>query len=45
MTVYKAIQKEADAASELAVAHPQGQDAARRTDKINNGTQDVPSIL
>ena len=45
MTVYKAIKKEADAASELAVALAKGETPSTATDSINNGKKDVPSVL
>lgn len=47
MTVYKAIQPEAEKAAELACALFKGQQPAAGlvTGKVNNGTSDVPSIL
>jgi D-xylose transport system substrate-binding protein len=45
MTVYKATEKEANAAAELAINLLKGQPASNATDKISNGTKDVPSIL
>ncbi|MEA2195475.1 MAG: D-xylose transport system substrate-binding protein, partial [Solirubrobacteraceae bacterium] len=45
MTVYKAIKKEADAASALAVSLAKGEAPTGVTDKVNNETRDVPSIL
>jgi D-xylose transport system substrate-binding protein len=45
MTVYKAIKKEADAASALAVSLAKGDTPTGVTDKVNNDTRDVPSIL
>jgi D-xylose transport system substrate-binding protein len=45
MTVYKAIQKEADAASELAIALAKGEEPTLETVPIDNGTEEVPSIL
>jgi D-xylose transport system substrate-binding protein len=45
MTVYKAIQKEADAAAELAIALAKGEEPTLETVPIDNGTEEVPSIL
>jgi D-xylose transport system substrate-binding protein len=45
MTVYKAIQKEADAAAKLGIALAKGQTPTGVTDKINNGSKDVPAIF
>jgi D-xylose transport system substrate-binding protein len=45
MTVYKAIKKEADAASELAIALAKGEEPTDTTTPIDNGTKEVPSIL
>jgi D-xylose transport system substrate-binding protein len=45
MTVYKAIQKEADAAAELAVALAKGEEPSVKTTPIDNGTEEVPSVL
>jgi D-xylose transport system substrate-binding protein len=45
MTVYKAIQKEADAAAELAVALAKGEEPTLETVPIDNGTEEVPSVL
>ena len=45
MTVYKAIKKEADAASELAIALAKGEEPTAETTPIDNGTKEVPSIL
>lgn len=44
MTVYKAIQPEAEKAAELACALLKGEKPAA-TAKVNNGTGDVPSVL
>jgi len=46
MTVYKPIKAEADAASALAIAIVKGTDTtALATGKVNNGTNDIPSVL
>jgi D-xylose transport system substrate-binding protein len=45
MTVYKAIKKEADAASALAIALAKGQTPKNVTESVNNETRDVPSVL
>jgi D-xylose transport system substrate-binding protein len=47
MTVYKAIKKEADAASQLAIALSKGQQppAGLLNGKSNDGTREVPSVL
>ncbi len=46
MTVYKAIKAEAEAAAALAIALLNGEDtAAMATGSVNNGTNDVPSVL
>jgi D-xylose transport system substrate-binding protein len=45
MTVYKAIEKEVNAASKLATALAKGQTPPAAPDKVNNGSKDVPSIL
>jgi D-xylose transport system substrate-binding protein len=45
MTVYKAITPEAEQAAELAVKLAKGETPAAPKDKVNNGTEDVPSIL
>ena len=46
MTVYKAIKAEAEAAAALAIAILTGGDAdAMATGTVNNGTNDVPSVL
>ena len=46
MTVYKAIKPEAEQAAELAVALAKGETAAARpTDKVDNGSKQVPSVL
>jgi D-xylose transport system substrate-binding protein len=45
MTVYKAIKKEADAASALAIALAKGEEPTVETTPINNGAKDVPSVL
>ncbi|NOK62876.1 MAG: sugar ABC transporter substrate-binding protein [Chloroflexi bacterium AL-W] len=46
MTVYKAIKAEAEAAAELAIALLRGEDTSSLvTGTINNGTNDIPSIL
>ncbi len=45
MTVYKAIKKEADAASQLAIALAKGTTPKQATTKVNNQSRDVPSVL
>jgi D-xylose transport system substrate-binding protein len=47
MTVYKAIKPEAEAAAELAVALAKGEDppAGLVNDKVDNGMEQVPSVL
>jgi D-xylose transport system substrate-binding protein len=46
MTVYKAIKAQAEAAAELAIAILNGDDtSALATGAVNNGTNDVPSVL
>jgi len=45
MTVYKAIKKEADAASALAIALAKGETPKNVTESVNNETRDVPSVL
>jgi D-xylose transport system substrate-binding protein len=46
MTVYKAIKAEAEAAAALAVALLKGEDtSALVTGSVNNGTNDIPSVL
>jgi D-xylose transport system substrate-binding protein len=46
MTVYKAIKAEAEAAAALAVALLRGEDTAGFvTGSVNNGTNDIPSVL
>ncbi len=45
MTVYKAIKKEADAASKLAIALAKGETPQEQTTPIDNGTKEVPSVL
>jgi D-xylose transport system substrate-binding protein len=45
MTVYKAIEKEANAAAELAIALAKGEKPAVATVPMDNGTHDVPSVL
>jgi D-xylose transport system substrate-binding protein len=45
MTVYKAIEKEADAAAGLAIALAKGEKPSVDTVPIDNGTHDVPSVL
>jgi D-xylose transport system substrate-binding protein len=45
MTVYKAIKPEAESAAELAVNLVQGTDPTQTTAPVNNGQEDVPSIL
>ena len=46
MTVYKAIKAEAEAAAELAIALLRGEDtSAFVTGSVNNGTNDIPSVL
>src|SRR3954454_17532770 len=42
MTVYKAIEKEADAASKIAIALLKGE-TPTTSDKIDNGTKDIPA--
>jgi D-xylose transport system substrate-binding protein len=44
MTVYKALQPEAERAAEFAVALVKGQQP-KAPDKVNNGLKDVPSLL
>ena len=44
MTVYKAVKKEADAASKLAIALAKGQKPSAPT-SIDNGTKKVPTVL
>src|SRR5690348_11293254 len=43
MTVYKAVKKEADAASKLAIALINGQKPSEATSSVNNGQKDIPS--
>ncbi|MFZ5852926.1 MAG: substrate-binding domain-containing protein [Chloroflexota bacterium] len=45
MTVYKAIQPEAEAAAQLACDLVQGKTPTVTTTPVNNGTADIPSIL
>jgi D-xylose transport system substrate-binding protein len=45
MTVYKAIKKEADAASALAIALAKGETPKNVTETVNNESRDVPSVL
>jgi D-xylose transport system substrate-binding protein len=45
MTVYKAIKKEADAASKLAIALAKGEKPSDPTTPVDNGTHKVPSVL
>ncbi|MFV1990293.1 MAG: sugar ABC transporter substrate-binding protein [Acidimicrobiales bacterium] len=45
MTVYKAIKAEAFAAADLAVALSRGEEPSGVTGAVNNGTNDVPSVL
>jgi D-xylose transport system substrate-binding protein len=46
MTVYKAIKAEAEAAANLAIAIVKGTDTSTMaTGKVNNGTNDIPSVL
>jgi D-xylose transport system substrate-binding protein len=46
MTVYKAIKAEADGAAQLAIALVKGDDTSKlTTGSVNNGTNDVPSVL
>jgi D-xylose transport system substrate-binding protein len=45
MTVYKAIRPEAEAAAELAVQLLRGEEPTATTAPVNNGVEDVPSIL
>ena len=45
MTVYKAIEKEAQAAADLAIALAKGQEPKAQTTPIDNGAEEVPSVL
>ncbi len=45
MTVYKAVEKEAQAAAKLATALAKGQEPQGVTDRIDNGTKQVPSMF
>ena len=45
MTVYKAIEKEANAAAEIAIALAKGETPSVETTPIDNGTREVPSVL
>ena len=45
MTVYKAIEKEAQAAADLAIALANGETPQADTVPIDNGTKEVPSVL
>jgi D-xylose transport system substrate-binding protein len=45
MTVYKAIEKEANAAAELGIALAKGEEPTVETTPIDNGAEEVPSVL
>jgi D-xylose transport system substrate-binding protein len=45
LTVYKAIQPEAEKTAELACALYKGEKPAAADSKVNNGTADIPSVL
>jgi D-xylose transport system substrate-binding protein len=45
MTVYKAIEKEAQAAADLAIALAKGEEPQGADATVNNNTKDVPSVL
>ena len=45
MTVYKAIEKEANSAADLAIALAKGEKPTAKTVPIDNGTHKVPSVL
>ncbi len=45
MTVYKAIGPEAQTAADMAISLIKGEDYAKATDKVDNGTLEVPSTL
>ena len=45
MTVYKAIEKEAQAAADLAIALAKGEEPTGADATVNNNTKDVPSVL
>jgi D-xylose transport system substrate-binding protein len=45
MSVYKATEKEANAASQLAIALLKGQTPTTATSKVNNGQKEIPSVL
>ncbi|HEV2815110.1 MAG TPA: substrate-binding domain-containing protein [Solirubrobacteraceae bacterium] len=45
MTVYKAIEKEANAAAEIAIALAKGEKPSVQTEPVDNGTKKVPSVL
>src|SRR5687767_8096278 len=45
MTVYKAIEKEAQAAADLAIALAKGEEPSGADATVNNNTKDVPSVL
>ena len=45
MTVYKAVKAEAFAAAELAITLWQGDEPSDATASVNNGTNDIPSVL
>ena len=45
MTVYKAIEKEAQAAADLAIALAKGEEPKAQTTPVDNGTEKVPSVL
>ncbi len=45
MTVYKAIKAEAEAAADLAITLVNGDTPTTATGSVNNGTNDIPSVL
>jgi D-xylose transport system substrate-binding protein len=45
MTVYKAIKKEAEAAADLAISLAKGEEPTAETSPIDNGMEEVPSVL
>jgi D-xylose transport system substrate-binding protein len=45
MTVYKAIKAEAEAAASLAIELAKGEAPTAATGSVNNGTNDIPSVL
>ncbi|MET0687149.1 MAG: substrate-binding domain-containing protein [Solirubrobacteraceae bacterium] len=45
MTVYKAIEKEAQAAADLAIALAKGEEPTGADAKVDNNTKEVPSVL